>query len=176
MALSPSDRRSLIILGVVAVVALGGYFALNHGSHNAPSSPSALPGGVGVSPPAPTPEPSSSPSARPSPRLVFTGRDPFAVLVKASATPSPSPTASPTTSPGQGSNLSTIIVGGHTVTLVDIKDVGGTKKAVVRVDSDVFTVASGETFGGNFKLVSIEGSTGNFLYGDQGFTLTLNTQ
>jgi hypothetical protein len=175
MALSSRDLRSLIILGVVAMVALGGFVVLK--SHKpAPTTPSALSGGPTVSPPAPSPAPSPSPTTKPSPKLVFTGRDPFAVLVKASPSPSPSPTSSPTGSAAPTSNLSTIIVGGHTVTLVDIKDVSGTKKAVVKVDSDVFTVAPGETFGGTFKLVSIEGSTGNFLYGDQGFTLTLNIQ
>ena len=48
----------------------------------------------------------------------------------------------------------------------------GHTKVQVEVDGAVYTVNVGGTFATSFKLVSVSGSTANFLYGDQPFTLT----
>jgi hypothetical protein len=60
-------------------------------------------------------------------------------------------------------------MGGHTVVLLDIFQ-GGTK-VQVEVDGTVYTVSVGETFAGNFRLVSISGNCARFVFGDEGFTL-----
>jgi hypothetical protein len=65
-------------------------------------------------------------------------------------------------------------MGGHTVVLLDIFQ-GGTK-VQVEVDGTVFTVSVGETFDGNFRLVSISGSCARFVFGDEGFTLCTSPQ
>ena len=57
------------------------------------------------------------------------------------------------------------------VVLNDIVSSGGQKKAQVEVDGIVYTVAPGDQFADNFQLTSITGSCGDFLFGDQPFTL-----
>ncbi len=57
------------------------------------------------------------------------------------------------------------------VVLDDIVSSGGQKKAQVEVDGVVYTVAPGGRFADNFQLTSITGSCGDFLFGDQAFTL-----
>jgi hypothetical protein len=63
-------------------------------------------------------------------------------------------------------------VGGHSVQLVSIfTSTGGVRKAQIDVDGTVYTVAPGQSFDGNFELVSISGSCANLVYGDQTFQL-----
>jgi hypothetical protein len=46
----------------------------------------------------------------------------------------------------------------------------------VEVDGTAYTVAEGARFSGNYRLVSIAGECGDFLYGDESFTLCTNAQ
>ena len=55
--------------------------------------------------------------------------------------------------------------------VVDVFTRNGKRQAQVRVDATVYTVSPGERFAGNFKLLSISGSCGSFLFGDDEFTL-----
>jgi hypothetical protein len=57
------------------------------------------------------------------------------------------------------------------VQLLDVFDDAGTTKAQVRVGSTVYTVAPGQVFATNFKLVSISGNCATLLHGDDKFTL-----
>ena len=177
MATSSRDRRTLLVLGAVAVVALAVFFLVISGSSKkAPvaSGPNVVapPAGSGPSL-APTPHPSAAPL------LVFSGRDPFQPLISTTSTSTsdtsgttPAPGVSPAPAPSSGpTGGSSITLGGHTIVLDDIFTVGGTQKVQVEVDGAVYTVAPGESFQGSYKLVSISGSSANFLYGDQGFTL-----
>ena len=65
------------------------------------------------------------------------------------------------------------MVGGHSVLLDDVfVSQSGVRKAQVDVDGTVYTVAAGESFDDNFKLVSFPSATcAHFVYGDTGFTL-----
>jgi hypothetical protein len=66
---------------------------------------------------------------------------------------------------------STTLIGGHTVTLLDVFTQSGTDEAVVLVDGSVYTVKAGDQFGDGFKVVSISGSCASFSWHDQGFDL-----
>lgn len=70
-----------------------------------------------------------------------------------------------------GQNSSGKNVSGHRVKLVDVFTKNGKQKAQVQVDSTVYTVDEGETFAGNFKLLSVSGQCASLLYGDDQFTL-----
>lgn len=179
MALSPRDRRAVMILLPVLVVAVAGYILLS-GQKDAATS--GLPPGSSLGPQvsaSPSVEPSPAPSPSPTEMLVFTGRDPFenpfsdaspvassSPLPITSPTPSVSPAGSPPPTPTGGSSTTS---GGHTVVLVDIFSSG--TKAQVEVDGTVYTVGEGETFASTFKLVSISGTCASFLNGDSSFTL-----
>lgn len=170
MALSPRDRRALIILGGVAGAAIVVFVLLSvlrgGGGEEAQPTP--------VEPGTPTPAPTATPTPRQTlPPMVLAGsRDPFSIppaLQSPGGGVSPSPGGSPSptpTTPGGGSSTT---VGGHTVVLLDIFADG--TRAQVEVDGDVFTVSVGETFDDNFRLVSISGECARFVFGDEGFTL-----
>jgi len=189
MALSPRDRRALIIFGGVAGVALLAFLFLNvlrGGGGEEVASPPVSTGG-------PTPTPTITPTPTPRetlPPVVLAGsRDPFSIppaLQTGSPPPggsvSPPPTGTGTTPPPTGPTPTpttpgggqSTTVGGHTVVLLDIFS-GGTK-AQVEVDGTVYTVSEGETFAGNFRLISISGSCARFVFGDEGFTLCTSPQ
>ena len=196
MPMTPRDRRALIILGVIVVVAAAAYFLLLKKS----SGPQeALPEPTQTSTTAPTPVPSVSVSPTPRhttpPPVVVGGRDPFSPLVVPTTgggggptgptgpttpptsvpptSPSVSPPGSPPPTPVGGT---TMVIGGHTVTLIDIFHKNGVKYAQVSVDGTVYTVKQGQTFAGNFKLVDPAGGCATFLFGDQQFQLCQNPQ
>ncbi|HET6777195.1 MAG TPA: hypothetical protein VFH81_05430 [Actinomycetota bacterium] len=193
MALSPRDRRALMLFGAAAGVALLAFVFLNvlrgGGGEEAAPPPVTTAG--------PTPAPTVSPTPTPRetlPPVVLAGsRDPFSIPPSLQTGTPPPPGGSvsppppggtgtvppppppggtgtspppPPTTPGGGQSTT---MGGHTVVLLDIFQ-GGTK-VQVEVDGTVFTVSVGETFDGNFRLVSISGSCARFVFGDEGFTL-----
>jgi len=183
MKLSTRDRRALIGLAVIAMLGIG-VFVFVGKSHKA--TPATQPGAVaaatsnsGGAPsaivPSPSPVAGQQPQATRSPKLVFTGRDPFVPLIVAATSPvsggsSPTvaPAGAPSSAPGGGSSQT---IGGHTVVLDDIFTDNGVQKAQVEVDGTVYTVAPGDSFASSYQLVSISGSCGDFLFGDQSFTL-----
>lgn len=165
--LSPALIMVLVVLLIVVAVVL--FLVL---------SPDEEP--IAQPPPASTQRTSPSPSPSPSPAPpetfeVFEARDPFRPLVVAAAGGTP---ASSTISSGPGTGTTTggtpapaPTGSGQRVTLVDVFDDAGTTKAQVKVGSTVYTVVPGEVFADNFKLVSISGTCGTFLHGDDKFTL-----
>ena len=128
---------------------------------------------------------------------VFAGRNPFepvvggngvANTVPPATTPDTSDTTEPQSTPT--SNTPPTTVSGdpgattastgvptfdptrHTVTLLDVyTDSTGAYRASVQVDSTVYTVGAGEQFGGNYSLVTLDASCGQFQYGDTSFQL-----
>ena len=179
MALSTRDRRALLLLGGVMVVAAIAYFLfVSGGSKKAvPSSAVGTTGSIATVPTTPTPTPSTSPtpSENAEEKLVFTGRDPFqpvganvVTVPPASESPSVSPAGSPPSGPTGGSSTS---IGGHTVVLIDIFTSGGANKAQVEVDGTVYTGGVGDSFSDNFMLESIDDGCADFLFGDDPFTL-----
>jgi hypothetical protein len=195
MALSPRDRRALTLFGAAAGVALLAFVFLNvlRGGGGEETTLPPPPISTGGPTPAPTVSPSPTPRETLPPVVLAGSRDPFSIPPSLqTGTPTPPggsvsppppggtgtappppppggtgtpPTPTPTT-PGGGQSTT---MGGHTVVLLDIFQ-GGTK-VQVEVDGTVFTVSVGETFDGNFRLVSISGSCARFVFGDEGFTL-----
>jgi hypothetical protein len=194
MALSPRDRRALMLLGAAAGVALLAFVFLNvlRGGGGEEAVPPVPPISTGGPTPTPTVSPTPTPRETLPPVVLAGSRDPFSIppsLQTGSPPPSGSvspfptvtgtappptgtgtPTPTPTT-PGGGQSTT---MGGHTVVLIDIFH-GGTK-VQVEVDGTVFTVSVGETFDGNFRLVSISGNCARFVFGDEGFTLCTSPQ
>lgn len=176
MEITPRDRKMLIVLGVVAGLAAVYFLATSLLGGEEEPPPAAEP------PPAtevPSPVPTETPTETPPPVLVVGGRDPFSIppaLLTTSPSPgdgttSPSPGGTPTpppTAPGGGTSTT---MGGRTIVLLSIFTRDGEQLAQVEVDGTVFTVSEGESFAGNFQLVSISGSCARFLFGDEGFTL-----
>jgi hypothetical protein len=196
MALSLRDRKTQLRLagGVVAILAVFLILKVFSGGSATTSSPTpsvTLPSGVPSASPTPTPTP--------PPVVVFSGRDPFQNLFgpassgsssSSSSTGSTTPPASGTSTPppsgtttpppssggngnGDGGQGSGATIGGHSVLLDDIFIAqGGIRKAQVEVDGTVYTVAAGQSFDDNFKLVSFpSASCAHFVFGDEGFTL-----
>ncbi|HZP89720.1 MAG TPA: hypothetical protein VFC04_01845 [Actinomycetota bacterium] len=199
MALSPRDRRALIILGVVAGLAIVAFVLIKVLGGGGGTTEAASPSPVATGSPSAAPSPGESPTPTPRetlPPVVLAGaRDPFSIPpILQTATPTPSGSVSPTSAPSGSPSTSppptgspspsptpttpgggqSTTIGGHTVVLDDIF-AGGTK-AQVEVDGTVYTVKEGETFDDNFKLVSISGSCARFLFGDQSFTLCLKPE
>jgi hypothetical protein len=165
------ERTMLIVLGVVAVLA-GGFFLLS-GGEETPPPPGPTIGPIGQ----PTVQPTPSGPPKLPPLAIFGGRDPFFPLIREDTTGGLPPTVSPTGSPGPSVSPAPTPtgggngVGGHDVRVLDVFVRDGEELVQVEVDGDVFTVGEGDTFAGNFKVVSIDGRCATFLFGDEQFTL-----
>ena len=87
-------------------------------------------------------------------------------------------TGDSTTSTSTTSTSSTTTTQGDTpdqtrVSLHEIRDESGVKKAVLEVDGETFTVGVGDTFAEDFKVVSLADNSGVFMYRDNVFTLAV---
>ena len=58
------------------------------------------------------------------------------------------------------------------MSLVETRDVSGVWRATVNVDGTDYDVGVGDTFAGDFKVVSLDADGGVFLYGDNAFELS----
>jgi len=65
---------------------------------------------------------------------------------------------------------------GVVVALVDIRDVGGVKRATVTVNGTSFDVGVGDTFAVVYKVVSLDEVSGVFLFGDNAFQLNVGQE
>jgi len=167
VAPSPPNRRAFLLGVSTLVAAIGILFVMVSAGSNGLHAT----GGGGTY----SSRAAAGSAATHGAQLVFSGRDPFQPFPGGSTppaspgpTPSVSPAGTPPPAPGGGSSAS---IGGHMVVLDDIVSSGGQKKAQVEVDGVVYTVAPGGRFADNFQLTSITGSCGDFLFGDQAFTL-----
>jgi hypothetical protein len=164
-------RNQLLLVVLILVVAAGAFFVFGKGS----GGTGAIPPVVGVNPTV-TPSPSPSPSkAHVTKTLVFNGRDPFQCIV-CPPEPTPSPSASLIANTNTNTNtnqavVSTVQVGGRTVSLVGVYEKRGAMKARVRVDGTSYSMSVGKSFGSNCKLASLSGACARLLYGDTAFTL-----
>jgi predicted lipid-binding transport protein (Tim44 family) len=144
------------ILAVVAVIVLGGLgLSLLGGLTDQPT---------GV--PAVTPAPGSGVATAAVPPVavvgesdVFTPRDPFQqIVLPASAL--------------EGSDSA--VDDANTLTLLEIIDENGVRKAVVQLGATKYTLAAGESIGGSpWQVVSVGTSSAVMLYGDTQITLTV---
>jgi hypothetical protein len=177
-----SSREKLlmkVLVGILAVLVLvvGGRVVMGGGGAKSSSTSPTISGansGPAVSPRTKGPV---------LPPLPFTGVDPFEPLVAAAPSPSaapaspaatpasvPPPTPTPTPTPTTTTTPSTAIVGGHTVSLLEVFSNGGTDQAVVMVDTTVYTVKTGDQFG-DFSVTSISPPCATFGWQDQAFDL-----
>jgi hypothetical protein len=169
MTMTPRDRRLLIGLGALVMVAAV-WFLFLHKSPTATEAGGPLrPVGQGIPAAAPSPA-----EAKHKKVLVFSGRDPFCCNATPSAAASASPGSSvaPAGSPSSGpSGGSSETFNGQTIVLVDIFVADGNDQAQVEVDGTVYTVSPGDTFAGDFTLVSISGTCADFTFQSESFSL-----
>jgi hypothetical protein len=170
MPLSPRDRRALIVFGAVTVLAVAVFFLFIAKGPKKAATGSSGGGPVVVTQPTPSPSPSKAKKQHRE-VFVFSGRDPFdpAQGGGQASVPAGAPAASTGSSPAP--NPASQNVGGKTVVLVDIFTENNVQKAQVEVDGTVYTVAPGDSFDDNYKLVSISGTCADFTHGSASFTL-----
>ena len=78
-----------------------------------------------------------------------------------------------TTSAGSTTTTTSDTPTGKRVSLLEIRDESGVKKAVLTVDGQTYTVGVGDTFATDFKVISLGASSGVFMYRDSVFTLAV---
>ena len=93
-------------------------------------------------------------------------RDPFRPLITEESS---------TGTPGDGTDNG-FEPSGTRVTLVEIRDIEGVLRATVQVDGTDYDVGVGDTFAGDFKVVSLDPDSGVFLYGDNAFELSIGQE
>jgi hypothetical protein len=170
VALSPRNRRALAVLSAVAVAAAAGavfFFFIMGGGGEAPQQAAA----PTTQAPKTQAKPQKPAKRRPPTFAFFGGRDPFVPLVVAESGGAGANTSGAISAVDEADGGATIadstVVGGHNVSLINIS--GDTVQ--VSVDGQTHTVEPGDSFEGNFELVSVSGGCANFLFGDQSFTL-----
>jgi hypothetical protein len=184
------NRRALIVLGAFLAVAMLLFFVVK---------PLLLGGGGkgntrALSPPVtrvtPSPTSTTTTTSRPAPEEtfeVFGSKNPFQPpngAPGAGTTPTTAPgggtpstgggtaTTIPSTDGGGASGSETAPRASQRVALLDIYQLNGATVADVRVNSTVYPhLAPGEQFAGSYKVVSLEGTCGSFLFGDERFRL-----
>jgi hypothetical protein len=189
MAAKTSSNRRVTIILIVGGVFIALLAAVNlmggGGDSGGDDDPSAMPPPVttadGVTGGAAGTTATTAPAAPTLPNSefdVFATRNPFEPAVQVTDTvddggtvpdatgepTTPSDTTPPATSSPDPS-------AGTTVALIDVFDEGGVTMARVQVGSTVYTVAAGQTFATSYKVVSVSGTCGQFLYGDSPFSL-----
>jgi hypothetical protein len=190
MAAGPNNRNLTVILAVFGVVvALIAAYVLFSGGGGGDNGPSTLVqpstqnadntphGGDQTGPTTTAPGQPSLPNGQFD---VFATRNPFepAVEVTPDTTETTTPAAGGTTpdttpadttpttaAPSQNPSA------GTTVAVIDVFQQGGTTVAVVQVGSTQYTVAAGQVFAGSYKVVSLSGTCGQFMFGDSPFSL-----
>jgi hypothetical protein len=176
VALSGGSRRALAVLAGVAVAgaaAVAFVFFMGGGDGGQQPQPVAAPTSE---PPKAEPKKKAAKNNKPAKKKAptfafFGGRDPFVPLVVAEtggAGANTSGAVNAVDSPSGGSQVAdATVVGGHNVSLINING----NNVQVSVDGQTHTVQPGDSFEGNFELVSVSGGCANFLFGDQSFTL-----
>lgn len=167
LTIGPRERAMLIILGIVA--ALGVAYLLFFSGGETPPTDTGTPFVPGQR--TPTPSVTAQPSAPPDTDEVFEGKDPFKPLIDAGA-----PGGGGTPPPGGGTPTPGATGGTRTGTRVELLDIfttDGVRFASVRVSGETHNVKEGDTFAGNYRVVSLTDECGTFVLGDERFTLCI---
>ncbi|HVL88604.1 MAG TPA: hypothetical protein VM841_00065 [Actinomycetota bacterium] len=179
MKIGPRERALLIILGVVVALALVFVLFLRGGDETPQAGEPFVPGRG-----TPVPTVSPAPTMPPETTEVFEGKDPFKPLIEAGAPgggtgngdggnggfqPGPG-TGTPTPGPTGGTRT------GTRVELMDIFMQEGTRFASVKVGGEIHHVKEGDTFAGNYRVVSLTDECGTFVLGDERFTLCIGQE
>lgn len=176
------NRRALIAAGAALVVGLAVVVGASLSGGDAPVvADRAAPRALATASPSPSVFAAQSPTPVPLTAESFEGKDPFQPLVQATSTPTPGATSTPTpgttSTPTPGATAVPTSSGqARRVTLVDIFTSDGDQVATVRVDDFEYSVAAGETFADNFKLLSLTSRCGTFVFGDERFTLCIGQE
>jgi hypothetical protein len=160
----------LVALGVVMVVALllVGFTMVRSGG----SDQDVVPPQAGARPQVPVTEPTTEPSPEPSgPPLIFRGVDPFKPLVSKKQDSAQVPQAATHQQQPVPEGPASAVVGGSTVTLIDIFEKNGNKRAHVDVDGTVYAAGAGDNFVGDYVLVAFDDPCVQFAWRDQSFRL-----
>ena len=206
MGVQGPDRKRLAIIGGVGVVVVGALavFALSRGGGGGGSaSPTSSTRASASAATAPRRVPSASTTTTtavatmPDSFQTFTERNPFQPSVNvgssdgttstttgtgaAGTTPSTTATTAGSGAPsgntvGAGSVGSPAAGAGTAVQLLSVSSAGAAPTASVQVGSTVYTVTPGQTFATSYKLVSLSGNCGKFLFGDSPFSLCTGEQ
>ncbi|HHC07109.1 MAG TPA: hypothetical protein ENK55_00105 [Actinobacteria bacterium] len=96
-------------------------------------------------------------------------RDPFRPLI----TPDSPAGGIPPVGGGAGDGSFTP---GTSITLIDVRDVGGTLRATIVVNGVSYDVGEGETFAGSYKVVELTEDSAVIMYGDTVFELEVGQQ
>lgn len=181
--ITDTKRRRVVIAIAGACIALPSFFLITHGNATPASQPFTPPSFRAAAPSQPK---TATTTHHPIETFqVFAPRDPFQPVAIAAGTGGSSTTSGPMGSPAPSSGTSSsgsegttssssdgsTSVTGHRVKLIDTFAQGGSQKARIQVDETVYTVAPGETFATNFKLLSIDGKCVTAFYGDDQFSL-----
>jgi hypothetical protein len=191
-AISPDRQRALVIAGAGLIVLLLFFFVIR---------PVLFKGGGGggtttAQPPLARPQVTTTtrlPGGAPTESFeIFNTKNPFTPLNSPAGTGGTTGTTvaggggtTGTTVAGGGGTTATTAAGsgasggaateprrGQRVALLNVYQSGGRTVADVRVNDTVYTrLAPGATFATNFKVVSLQGSCGTFLFGDERFQL-----
>ncbi len=196
MAAANPNRRLTIMLaaGGVAIALFAAYSLFSGGGSN--NSPSTIPpasqtadsghGGTQQTPSTTAPGQPTLPNGQFD---VFATRNPFEPAIQVTDT------GTPDTSGGTGATGGTVTPpdtsggttapttpaspepsAGTTVAVIDVFDQAGTTVAVVQVGSTQYTVAAGQVFATSYKVVSLSGTCGQFMFGDSPFSLCKGEQ
>jgi hypothetical protein len=166
--MGPRERALAIVLSIIVVLAVLLLLLSGGGSGDIPpvtSNPSINPTATATGVPTTPPETGQA----------FEGKDPFQPLAVAappvaSGSPTPAPTGSVGGIGGGGSGSA------MTVTLLDVRKVGGKLVATVEVDGKDYNVSAGQTFATNFRVISLSSSCGTFVFGDERFSLCVGQE
>lgn len=131
-----------------------------------PFAPKFVP--MSASPAVPsTPEPAGTSTTSSTTTTVPTG----GTSVTTTTTGAPATTAPPTSIPATQGKAAPIPVPTMSIALIDIYGQDGTLHAQVRVSNKTYTLVAGDAFATSLKLVALDGSCGQFLFGDSPFKL-----
>ena len=164
-----------MLTGLLAVVLLltavaGSYIIVSSGVLWAgEGAPDAI---QGISAPLATENPTASPVGVVESLQLAQPRDPFRALITEE-----SPIALPPGVGGEpGDAGDTFDPSGTTITLQEIRDVGGVLRATITVNGTTWDVGVGETFAEVYKVVSLSEDKGVFMFGDTAFELSVGQQ
>ncbi len=182
----PNNKRLMIVLAVggVAIALFAAYSLLSGGGSGndaavAPSQSQTADithGGTQTTPSTTTPGAPQIPSGEFD---VFATRNPFEPAIQVTdstdtgaTTPTPDTTPPANVTPVEPTTpASPEPSAGTTVAVIDVYEEGGATLAVVQVGSTQYTVAAGQVFATSYKVVSLSGTCGQFMYGDSPFSL-----
>src|SRR3954462_763976 len=170
----PGDKRRLLLIGGVAallVLAVAAYFLFLKGGSSDNSASGVVAGAHHTTHSAVKPA-ANKPAVTKTVPSTFNNvvaRDPFKPLYVA---PPPAPVA-PVAPAGTTTTTATASSTSTPVTLQKVYTKSGKKYAQTKVGSTVYTSTVGQTFGGTYQLLAINGSAATYVQGDEQFSLSV---